>query len=159
MKWHRFAWVVLAGMASRPFRLTNACMKAEPHVRVWLSCSPRKAGAVAGRPLAEPVRGAAVPARLVHTHISTRALNISPCFRPAAVSLALGSLLALCELTGLRSRFTLEFIQHELPMHQLGGIPVFTLLFSLGNLIRIPGWLFLAAAVLTLGKISGETAA
>lgn len=112
----------------------------------------------AGRPLAEPVRGAAVPARLVHTHISTRALNISPCFRPAAVALAFGSQLALCELTGLRSRFTLEFIQHELPMHQLGGIPVFTPLFSLGNLIRIPGWLFLAAAVLTLGKISGETA-
>ena len=32
---------------------------------------------------------------------------------------------------------------------------LFVLLFSLGNLIQIPGWLFLAAAVLTLGRLWG----
>jgi uncharacterized membrane protein YdjX (TVP38/TMEM64 family) len=32
---------------------------------------------------------------------------------------------------------------------------LFVLLFSLGNLIQIPGWVFLAAAVLTLGRTWG----
>jgi uncharacterized membrane protein YdjX (TVP38/TMEM64 family) len=32
---------------------------------------------------------------------------------------------------------------------------LFVLLFSLGNRIQIPGWLFLAAAVLTLGRTWG----
>ena len=32
--------------------------------------------------------------------------------------------------------------------HQISGLLMFVLLFSLGNLVQIPGWLFLAAAVL-----------
>jgi uncharacterized membrane protein YdjX (TVP38/TMEM64 family) len=39
--------------------------------------------------------------------------------------------------------------------HRIGGLMLFVLLFSLGNLIQIPGWLFLAAAVLTLGRVWG----
>ena len=39
--------------------------------------------------------------------------------------------------------------------HQIGGLVLFILLFSLGNLVQIPGWVFLAAAVLTLGRVWG----
>ena len=39
--------------------------------------------------------------------------------------------------------------------HEIGGLMLFILLFSLGNLIQIPGWVFLAAAVLTRGRFWG----
>jgi uncharacterized membrane protein YdjX (TVP38/TMEM64 family) len=42
--------------------------------------------------------------------------------------------------------------------HRIGGLLLFVLLFSLGNLIQIPGWIFLAAAVLTLGRLWGGAA-
>jgi uncharacterized membrane protein YdjX (TVP38/TMEM64 family) len=50
------------------------------------------------------------------------------------------------------------FLQQLIRDHPLGGLLVFVLLFSLGNLIQIPGWLFLAAAVLALGRGSGGLA-
>ncbi len=40
-------------------------------------------------------------------------------------------------------------------MHPVSGAALFVALFCLGNLIQIPGWVFLAAAVLTLGKTDG----
>jgi len=39
--------------------------------------------------------------------------------------------------------------------NKLGGVAVFTLLFVVGNFIQIPGLLFLAAAVLSLGRTIG----
>lgn len=75
--------------------------------------------------------------------------------RLGAVLLFLGALLALFQLSGLRGQFSLAFLQHQLLAHQGSGLVLFVLLFSLGNLIQIPGWLFLAAAVLTLGQVWG----
>lgn len=71
--------------------------------------------------------------------------------RLAAVGLFLALLFALFQFSGLRGQFSLAFLQHQLAAHQGSGLLLFVLLFSLGNLIQIPGWLFLAAAVLTLG--------
>ncbi len=71
--------------------------------------------------------------------------------RLLAVGLFLGLLLALFQFSGVRGQFSLAFLQHQLSAHQGSGLLLFVLLFSLGNLIQIPGWLFLAAAVLTLG--------
>ena len=70
----------------------------------------------------------------------------------------LGVLLAVVEFSGLHQNLNLAFLQHQLLEHQVTGLLVFILLFSLGNLIQIPGWLFLAAAVLTLGRTSGGLA-
>ena len=67
----------------------------------------------------------------------------------------LGILLIVFEASGLRDRFDLAFIQELILRHRVGGLLLFVLLFSLGNLIQIPGWLFLAAAVLTLGRTWG----
>jgi uncharacterized membrane protein YdjX (TVP38/TMEM64 family) len=67
----------------------------------------------------------------------------------------LGILLIIFEVSGLRDRFDLAFIQELILRHRVGGLLLFVLLFSLGNLIQIPGWLFLAAAVLTLGRTWG----
>ena len=49
-------------------------------------------------------------------------------------------------------------MQQKILANRLEGLLVFVLLFSLGNLIQIPGWLFLAAAVLTLGREMGGIA-
>lgn len=82
----------------------------------------------------------------------------SPYLRLLAVALFLGVLLAVFQLTGLRDHFTLAFLRQTIQDHQLGGLLVFVLVFALGNLIQIPGWLFLAAAVLALGRTWGGLA-
>ena len=75
--------------------------------------------------------------------------------RLLAVALFLALLLAVFELSGLRGQFNLAFLQQRIAENRATGLLVFVLLFSLGNLIQIPGWIFLAAAVLTLGQLWG----
>lgn len=72
-----------------------------------------------------------------------------------AVVLFLALLFVVFELSGLRGHFNLEFLQLTIRQHRIGGLLIFILLFSLGNLIHIPGWVFLAAAVLALGRTTG----
>jgi uncharacterized membrane protein YdjX (TVP38/TMEM64 family) len=76
-------------------------------------------------------------------------------YRLLAVVLFLGILFAAFELTGLRAHFNLQFLRQMIVEHELEGLLIFILLFSLGNLIQIPGWIFLAAAVLALGRTNG----
>lgn len=81
-----------------------------------------------------------------------------PALRLLAVLLFLGLILAVFELTGLRGHFSLEFLRQSILDHRVGGLVVFVLAFALGNLIQIPGWVFLAAAVLALGRTWGGVA-
>ena len=74
------------------------------------------------------------------------------------VLLFIGLLLAVAELSGLRGHFSLEYVHARLMEHPLGGLVVFIALFSVGNLIQIPGWIFLAAAVLAFGRTWGGIA-
>lgn len=78
--------------------------------------------------------------------------------RLVAVLLFLGLLLGTFELSGLRQHFSLEFLQQRILEHRISGLLIFVLLFALGNLVQIPGWVFLAAAVLTLGRTTGGLA-
>jgi uncharacterized membrane protein YdjX (TVP38/TMEM64 family) len=64
-------------------------------------------------------------------------------------------LYAVFELTGLRAKLSLDYLQSSFERHWLLGSLIFVLLFSLGNLIQVPGWLFLAASVITLGRVNG----
>ncbi len=78
--------------------------------------------------------------------------------RLLAVVLFLAILLAVFELSGLRSHFNLEFLRQQFLANRISGLLIFILLFSLGNLIQIPGWVFLGAAVLALGRTWGGLA-
>ncbi|NDP48920.1 MAG: VTT domain-containing protein [Sulfuriferula multivorans] len=78
--------------------------------------------------------------------------------RLIAVVLFLVLLFALFDLSGARAHFSLGFLQQVIREHQTSGLLIFVLAFALGNLIQIPGWVFLAAAVLTLGELSGGMA-
>ena len=75
--------------------------------------------------------------------------------RLLAVVAFLVILLTVFQVSGLRDHFNVAFIRQLVLQHQVTGLILFVLLFSLGNLIQIPGWVFLAAAVLTLGRMWG----
>lgn len=74
------------------------------------------------------------------------------------VVLVLIALFALFEALGIRQQFSLEAVKSVIMMHKFAGILLFALLFALGNLIQIPGWIFLAAAILALGRLWGGVA-
>jgi uncharacterized membrane protein YdjX (TVP38/TMEM64 family) len=64
----------------------------------------------------------------------------------------------LVHVTGLRDHVNLAFVRAQFQGHVAQGLLLFALLFSLGNLIQVPGWIFLAAAVLALGRAWGGAA-
>ena len=84
--------------------------------------------------------------------------TVRPYKRLLAVLLFLTLLLAIFELSGLRSHFNLAYLHQILVDNPITGLIVFILIFVLGNLVQIPGWIFLAAAVLALGKTWGGMA-
>jgi uncharacterized membrane protein YdjX (TVP38/TMEM64 family) len=64
-------------------------------------------------------------------------------------------LAALAHFSGLRGHFNLAYLRSILEGHPVLGLLAFVALFTLGNLIQLPGWLFLASAVLVLGPLWG----
>lgn len=64
-------------------------------------------------------------------------------------------LLIIAELTGIKEEFSLENLKTVFQQQMGLAIIVFFLLFSFGNLIFIPGWVFLAASILVLGYLPG----
>ncbi|MEO8753603.1 MAG: VTT domain-containing protein [Casimicrobiaceae bacterium] len=75
--------------------------------------------------------------------------------RLLGVGLFVVVVLTVLQVSGLREHFNLAFIRELIQQHWIGGLVLFVLLFALGNLILIPGWVFLAAAVVTLGRGPG----
>jgi uncharacterized membrane protein YdjX (TVP38/TMEM64 family) len=84
---------------------------------------------------------------LMHRHI-----------RVAAVLLFLAVLWATVHYSGLEDHFSVQFLHDSFERHKLGGLLIYTALFVLGNLVQIPGWIFLLGAVLALGKWWGGLA-
>lgn len=78
--------------------------------------------------------------------------------RLACVALALVLVWAVLHFSGLRSQISVELLHDALERHPLTGLLLFTGLFVVGNLIQVPGWLFLVAAVVALGPLSGGMA-
>ncbi len=75
--------------------------------------------------------------------------------RILAVVVFFALLFALAEESGLREHFNLPYLRARLDANKLSGLAIFVLLFVFGNLIHIPGMLFLAAAILALGQMWG----
>lgn len=65
---------------------------------------------------------------------------------------ALVLIFLVVELTGIRSSVSPAKIKELFFEHRFWGIFLFCLAFSLGNLLYIPGWVFLVGAVIALGK-------
>ncbi len=78
--------------------------------------------------------------------------------RLIAALLFLAVLLVAGEASGLREHLNLAYLKATIEAHWLSGLALFVLLFVLGNLLHIPGFVFLAAAVLALGQVWGGVA-
>ena len=70
----------------------------------------------------------------------------------------LALLLAVFHFSGLRGHFNYAFLHQKFIENISTGLLIFIALFAIGNLIQIPGWIFLASAVLALGKSWGGLA-
>lgn len=64
----------------------------------------------------------------------------------------------LFQFSGLRSLFSLQYLHDGFRQHIVSGLLIFSALFALGNVVQIPGWIFLSAAVLALGEWWGGLA-
>lgn len=75
--------------------------------------------------------------------------------RLIGVALFLALMFAMLELSGIRAQLNLDFLQQQIRDNPFSGLLIFVLAFALGNIAQIPGWVFLAAAVFTLGRTVG----
>jgi len=91
-------------------------------------------------------------------HINLREPAMRRYKRLLIVALFLAVLFAVFQISGLRGHFNLAFLHQQIVDNKISGLLIFVLLFCLGNLIQVPGWIFLAAAVLALGKTWGGLA-
>ena len=78
--------------------------------------------------------------------------------RLVLVVVFLALLWALFEASGLKEKISIDALHDQFVHHRVLGLASFSALFALGNLIQLPGWLFLAAAVLALGRLWGALA-
>ena len=67
------------------------------------------------------------------------------------------SLLVAIRISGLQNHIDLHYLHDLFIANQFRGICIFIALFVLGNLAHLPGWIFLAAAVLALGPVVGAS--
>ena len=62
---------------------------------------------------------------------------------------------AAFHFSGVSIQDVLRFIRSHFEANAALGLLIFAVLFALGNLMHLPGWFFLAAAVLALGPLWG----
>lgn len=67
-------------------------------------------------------------------------------------------LIAVSRTPAIREWFALDQLRTLLHEHEGEGIALFMVLFMLGNVLHVPGWIFVAAAVLVLGRLEGGLA-
>ena len=72
--------------------------------------------------------------------------------------MVLALVLITVELTGLREQLSVSFLRAQLEANPITGLIAFVVVFVIGNLIQLPGWIFLAAAILALGAVMGGLA-
>ena len=78
--------------------------------------------------------------------------------RLVGVLIFLVALLAVFRFSGLSEHVTLMTLHQRFVEDTAVGMLLFVVFFSLGNLVQVPGWIFLAAAVLALGQVWGGVA-
>ena len=67
----------------------------------------------------------------------------------------LAILFAAFQFSGLRGQISLANVREQLQAHPRTGLAIYVLLFSLGNMVQIPGTVFISAAILALGPLWG----
>jgi uncharacterized membrane protein YdjX (TVP38/TMEM64 family) len=83
-------------------------------------------------------------------------MDLSPTANPKKKLLYICTFFAvlylIVEITGFRSSLSPDTVRTLFWQYQVWGIVLFCLAFSIGNLLYVPGWVFLVGAVFALGK-------
>ena len=79
--------------------------------------------------------------------------------RLALLVVFLVGLFVLGSATGWADRFTLEGVRDTIADAGAWGFAIFLAVFAIGELLHVPGFLFVAAAVLAYGRLVGGVAA
>lgn len=79
--------------------------------------------------------------------------------RLALLAVFLVGLFVLGSVTGWADRFTLDGVRETIAGAGLWGFAIFLAAFAVGELLHVPGFLFVAAAVLAYGRLYGGVAA
>jgi uncharacterized membrane protein YdjX (TVP38/TMEM64 family) len=72
--------------------------------------------------------------------------------------MVLALVLITVEWSGLREQLSVATLRAQLEANPVTGFLAFVVIFVIGNLIQLPGWIFLAAAILALGTVMGGLA-
>ena len=86
------------------------------------------------------------------------ALTSDPPKKLLAIIAFFAVLFLIVEISGLRAQLSPETIRALFAQHTLIGLVLFCVAFSVGNLLYVPGWVFLVGAVFALGKEWGGVA-
>lgn len=78
--------------------------------------------------------------------------------RVVMMVMVLALVLITVELSGLREQLSVATLRAQLEANPVTGFLAFVVIFVIGNLIQLPGWIFLAAAILALGTVMGGLA-
>lgn len=76
-------------------------------------------------------------------------------WRWMAILLLFVGLWLIGKLTGLNDKFSVEWIRESVDKSGIWGALVFIAIFSLGELVHIPGMVFVAAGILAFGPVMG----
>jgi len=79
-------------------------------------------------------------------------------WRIALLMLLLLAAAVAVHVSGLGHLLSPAYLQQLIQSHPVSGLALYIGLFCLGNLLHLPGWIFLAGAVLALGKVWGGMA-
>lgn len=83
------------------------------------------------------------------------ALSLTRYRRLIMLVMIIALVLIAVEMTGLREQLSVSFLREQLEANPITGMIIFVLVFVVGNLIQLPGWIFLVAAILALGTVMG----
>ena len=64
-------------------------------------------------------------------------------------------LIIASEFFGVRKLLTIEFVQDLFARNFITACFIYILLFTIGNLLQIPGWIFLAGSIIAIGEVNG----
>jgi len=78
--------------------------------------------------------------------------------RVVMMVMVLALVLITVEWSGLREQLSVATLRAQLEANPVTGFLAFVVIFVIGNLIQLPGWIFLAAAILALGTVMGGLA-
>src|SRR3954471_17897524 len=79
-------------------------------------------------------------------------------WRIASLVLVLVVAAVAVHVSGIGHMLGPAYLQQLIQNHPVSGLALYIGLFCLGNLLHLPGWIFLAGAVLALGKVWGGMA-